>query len=429
MEKLLNLAAKAVDQAEVFYQDESSDQLSFNDGKLEKADTSMTAGIALRVIKDGKMGLAHTRNLLNPEALLAQAMLSAQNGVEVDIQLPHTTGLPEINSYNPEIESLNKKDLIAEGNRIINYVKQKADAQVNLGFSFSTSNMGIMNSAGSRLSQKSSDFTVYAMMIFPGTGSGLFKFNLGKDYQVIPQADLDEMIELFLLSKTQIVPETKEMPVIFSEFAISALLSRFFAAIHPVNIYNKVSPLCNRIGEQVCSPKLSIWQDPFDTNILSAAAFDSEGTPTQKFAYLDKGVFTAIPTDLNYAHKLNLAPTGNGFRGSIEALPSAQPFSYSVGKGEHSLQEMISGIDKGLIVHGLMGAHSGNILNGDYSVGVSTGFYIENGVIQGRVKDCMLSGNAWDSLNKIGAIENKLHNLGSHMLPSILFDGISVAGK
>lgn len=429
MEKLLKLAAQAADQADVYYVTDTSDSLSFNDGKLDKADTSMSAGIALRVIKDGKMGLAHTRNLLDPQALVAQAMLSAENGVEVGFQMPLTTDVPTINAYSPNIETINKKDLIAEGRRLIELIRKKTDGQVNLGFSYSTSNTGIMNSSGTSLSQKSSDFSAYAMMIFPGTGSGLFTFNLGKDYLTIDQAELDEMIELYILSKQEVIPETAKMPVIFTHTAISALLSRFFAAAHPSNIYNKVSPLCNRIGEKIVSDKLSIWQDPFDTGLLSACSFDGEGTPTQKYAYIENGVFKAFPTDLNYAQKLGLAPTGNGFRSSFEAQPTAMPISYSITPGKLSLKEMIAGIDKGIVAHSLMGAHSGNILNGDYSVGVATGFYVENGVIKGRVKDCMLSGNAYDTLSQTAEIENKLHNMGSNKLPAILFNEVSVAGK
>ncbi|MDY0152450.1 MAG: DNA gyrase modulator, partial [Candidatus Cloacimonas sp.] len=199
MEKLLNLAAKEVDQAEVYHESDTSDDIGFNDGKLEKADTSMSAGLALRIIKNGKMGLAHTRNLLDPQALIKQALLSAENGVEVGLRFPKTTHVPIMNAYSPAIEKINKKDIIAEGRRIIDYIRSKTEGQINLGFDYSTSQTGIMNSAGTSLSQKSSYFSAFAMMIFPGTGSGLFKFNLGMDYNTISKEDLDELIELYIL--------------------------------------------------------------------------------------------------------------------------------------------------------------------------------------------------------------------------------------
>lgn len=429
MDKLLKLATQAADQAEVYFTNDTSDDISFTDSKLDKADTSMSAGIALRVIKDGRIGLAHTRNLLDREALVKQALLSAKDGMEVGFSFPLTTNLPKLDNYKPAIETLSKKDLVEEGRQMIEYISKKTGGQVNAGFGFSTSEAGIMNSAGTSLSQKDSDYWVYAMLVFPGTGSGLFKLATGKSHLPLSKEKLDEMIELFILSQNQVVPETKKMPVIFAESSHSALLSRFFAAASPASFYNKVSPLVNRIGEQIVSAKVNLWQDPFDKELSSTSPFDGEGSPTQKLSYIENGIFKAIPTDLNYANKLGFAPTGNGFRGSIEANPTAQPFNICMGMGDKSLKEMISGIDKGIIVQSLMGAHSGNILNGEYSVGVASGFYIDKGVITGRVKDCMLSGNAYDTLMHISEIENECHNSGSRKLPSILCDGVSVAGK
>ena len=429
MEKLLKLATAMADQAELFYASDTGDSLGFTDGKLDKADTSMSAGIALRVIKDGKIGLAHTRNLLDREALVNQALLSAKDGMDVGFSFPQTAHVPPTNSYDPSIEKINKKDLVEEGRKLIDYIAKRTGGQVNAGFGYSISEGGIMNSAGTNLFDKSSDYWVYAMLVFPGTGSGLFKLSTGKKHLELEREQIEEMIELFMLSQNQIVPETKKMPVIFADSSHSALLSRFFAAASPASFYNKVSPLMNRIGEQIVSSKLSLWQDPFDMELSNQVSFDGEGTPTRKLSFIENGIFKAIPTDLNYAHKLGLEPTGNGLRGAIEANPAAQPFNICMGTGDKSLKEMIAGIDKGIIVQSLMGAHSGNILNGEYSVGVSSGFYIENGVIKGRVKDCMLSGNAYETLMNVAEIENKCHNTGSRKLPSILCDGVSVAGK
>lgn len=429
MEKLLKLATQAADQAEVYYTESTEDSIEFSDGKLDKADSSLSSGIALRVIKNGKMGLAHTRNLLDRETLVRQALTSAANGVQVNFHMPRTPKMPPLETYSPNIAKLQKQDLVARGNEIIAYIRKRLEGQVNVSFGYETSKDGILNSAGTALSMAESVFYVLVNLIFPGTGSGLFHYKIGRDRMDLSHKELDEQIELFLLSKNEIVPPTRKMPVIFTPFASHALLSRFKVASSPVNIHNKVSPLCGRTGEKIVSGKLSIWQDPFDTEMTSSTNFDSEGTPTVKLSFIDKGVFTAIPTDLNYAEKLGLAPTGNGFRQSVEDLPSAHNFNLIIGTGDASLAEMIAGIREGLLVYNLMGAHSGNVLHGDYSVGVASGFMIENGRITGRVKDCMLSGNAYETLSNIQAIENKCLNLGSSKIPSILCSDVSVAGK
>jgi len=52
------------------------------------------------------------------------------------------------------------------------------------------------------------------------------------------------------------------------------------------------------------------------------------------------------------------------------------------------------------------GAHSGNILNGDYSVGLCPGLYVENGEIMGHVKDAMVAGNIFETLKEVIDIED-----------------------
>ena len=76
-----------------------------------------------------------------------------------------------------------------------------------------------------------------------------------------------------------------------------------------------------------------------------------------------------------------------------------------------------------------MGAHSGNILNGDYSVGVSPALYIENGEIIGRVKDTMVAGNIYNTLKNVIAIGDTLNLVGNEMVPILLCDNVSVSAK
>jgi PmbA protein len=89
----------------------------------------------------------------------------------------------------------------------------------------------------------------------------------------------------------------------------------------------------------------------------------------------------------------------------------------------------VQSIDKGIIIAGALGAHSGNIPNGDFSVGVSPGLYIEKGEIVGHVKDAMAAGNIYDILKNIVERENMLHPCSGGNFPSLLFDNITVTVK
>jgi len=429
MEKLLKIASAVADQAEVYWIEQSKDKLSFTDGKADSADTSLSSGIALRLINKGKMGLAHTCNLLDPEKLVKQALLATENGTEANFELPHTTDLPVIESYSPEIESMSKQDLMQTGKELLSYIQSRVKGQVNLGFNYGTASSGLLNSKGTILSGKYSGFYAHAELVFAGSGSGLHAFKAGVGPQKLDYEMLDEMIELFRIAENQEIAPTKRMPVIFTPMSLHALLSRLETAINPQNIYNQISPLCGRLGEQIISNKISIYQDPHNAEISGASSYDSEGTPTQKLYFFENGIYKAYPTDLNYAAKLKVKPSGNAVRGSYGQLPAADLLNMMVPAGDKTLDEMISSIDEGIIVQSLMGAHSGNVLNGDFSVGVSTGFMIKNGKLVARLKDTMLSGNVYETLNKVVALEDKVLKMGGTWLPSMLIDEVSVSGK
>ena len=84
---------------------------------------------------------------------------------------------------------------------------------------------------------------------------------------------------------------------------------------------------------------------------------------------------------------------------------------------------------QGIIIAGALGAHSGNIPNGDFSIGLSPALYVENGEITGHVKDAMAAGNVYDTFNRIAGIEDTAHFSLGGRYPSMLFDDVSITSK
>ncbi|MBN1433639.1 hypothetical protein JW921_02695, partial [Candidatus Fermentibacterales bacterium] len=63
-------------------------------------------------------------------------------------------------------------------------------------------------------------------------------------------------------------------------------------------------------------------------------------------------------------------------------------------------------------------------------IGLNPGLYVENGEIAGRVRDGMVSGNAYDLFRNVAAIEDRIHEPnGRSLLPCVLFDDVSVTAK
>ncbi|MCL0080273.1 metallopeptidase TldD-related protein, partial [Dehalococcoidia bacterium] len=91
--------------------------------------------------------------------------------------------------------------------------------------------------------------------------------------------------------------------------------------------------------------------------------------------------------------------------------------------------ELIKSIDRGIVIAGVLGAHSGNIPNGDFSMGLSPGVCVEKGEIVGNVKDAMVAGNIYEVMKNVLAIEDTLYPAMMGTFPAILFDSVSVATK
>jgi len=81
-----------------------------------------------------------------------------------------------------------------------------------------------------------------------------------------------------------------------------------------------------------------------------------------------------------------------------------------------------------------MGAHTGNVNRGDFSLNISSGYLIENGELQGQVKGAMIAGNIYDLFKNVEAIGTHYEVMRSifyHMgySPMVLFKEASIVGK
>jgi len=428
MEKLLQIAKESAEQAEVFFTRCKDNYILIEDSNFKTVESSFVNGVALRIIKNGKIGFAYTRNLLDPKKLVEQALDSAEAGAKALFDFPKTDKIADLKTYDAGIEQIDKNKLVNDAKGIISYIKAKIDCQINIHYSFGVTEKGIINSSGTNLKEKKSSFSIHLIILFPGTKISIMECVLAKKYQTMDIVKIDKLIALYKLNEQQIIPQTGKMKVILMSQALMALMNCFNTANHPFYFCNKTTPLLNKLNQQIFSDQLTIYQDPLNDDNFEATAFDDEGVDCQKLVFVEKGVLKQHHTTLNYAAKLNCQSTGNAVRNGIESLPLVKVECYRIEPGNKSLEEMIAGIDEGLIVYSVMGAGNGNVLAGDYSLGVMTGFYIKNGKIIGRVKDCMIAGNIYETFNQIDAIENETHYCSNGNFPAIAFNGISVAG-
>ena len=436
MEKLLEIAKKVADQVEIYSGASTTDGVHFENSKLKNIDSKMQYGVALRIIKDDKLGFAYTRNLINREELVQNAFASRKGGVEAKYELPLSKKLTKLKTYDKLIEELTNTKMVEECTRICETLGAKTKGEINVGFGRETTRLRILNSASTDVSAEFSEYSGYTQVLYPGSHAGIWRILYRKNFEKFPDLLLNYILDTYNKSLKEAFPKGGRMKVLFLPETMYTLIWRLKDGTNGKNIYEQVSPIKDKLGQKILSEKLNIVDEPLNDSIPNSRVFDDEGIPCQNLTLIEAGVLKNFYADLNYAQKLNVKPSGHGYKTNISSKIIPLPCHLTIKPGKKSLTELIKAMDKGIIVAGVMGAHSGNILNGDFSVGLSTGIYVENGEIVGRVKDAMVAGNIYEVMKNVIDIEDTVYPAHSAMypatmgmLPAVLFDDVSVATK
>ena len=170
---------------------------------------------------------------------------------------------------------------------------------------------------------------------------------------------------------------------------------------------------------------IRILDNPLRKRGLGSRPFDAEGLATRRLAVIDDGRLTTWLLDLAAARQLNLKPTGHASRG-VSGPPSPSTSNFYLEKGKLSVEELIGDIKSGLYITDMIG-FGVNGVTGDYSRGAS-GFWIENGEIAYPVNECTVAGNLIEMLRSLIPANDARSHL-SHVVPSLLVEGLTLAGK
>ncbi|MBP5256422.1 MAG: TldD/PmbA family protein, partial [Clostridia bacterium] len=95
--------------------------------------------------------------------------------------------------------------------------------------------------------------------------------------------------------------------------------------------------------------------------------------------------------------------------------------------GDISLDDMIKGVDRGIIVGSFSGGAPGT--NGEFSGVAKNAFLVENGRISGAVSEVMINGNLGQIFGNISAISRETVCDGGSVLPYMAFPHVVVSGK
>lgn len=92
----------------------------------------------------------------------------------------------------------------------------------------------------------------------------------------------------------------------------------------------------NKIGEKIIDERITIYADPFDPNVL-ALPFDGQGLPLGRQVFIENGVLKNLFYSRFWAKTKGVEPTG-------------APTSFLMSGGDASVEDMIRGTERGVLV-------------------------------------------------------------------------------
>ncbi len=432
MENILALAKKAAEEAEVFLVSSEETPVQFETNRLKHIQGKQNTNIALRIIKEGRIGYATTTDVGDAQNLINNAVETARFGMPAKFGLPEKTSYPQIDIFDPAVEPTSIEKMTGLGEELIALVTEHTpDILCEAMVSKDTISLKLINSRGGQANYKKSIFSLGIMgSLIRGTDM-LFVGEIQSSCHPLtqPQEIARVVINQLELAKNQASVPTRELPVILTPRGVaSALIPSLMMAFNGKTVLQGASPVGGKLGKQAFDTKLSLWDDPTIAYRPHSRPCDDEGTPSQRTTLIERGVVSSFLYDLQTAALANTKSTGNGGRGG--GLPSPVPSAFIIAPGQTPFNEMISDIKEGLVIEQLMGAEQGNILGGDFSGNVLLGYKVESGKIVGRVKDTMVSGNVYQVLKEVTAIGSQAEWVGGFLqTPPIYCPRLSVASK
>jgi PmbA protein len=432
VERILNEAKKVAEEAEVFCITSETTPVQFEANRLKHVQSKQSTNVALRIIKDGRIGYASSTNLKESRKIVDSAVETAEFGMKAEFEFPSLDSYPEVVTYDPAIRRVSTEEMTKLGEKMISSVREKTpELQCEASISKGTVSVRLINSRGGQADYRKSIFSLGVEgqlirgtdMLFVGEGqSSCHPINDISGVTEIVHQQLE-----FSRNNTSI--KTGELPVIFTPRGVaSALAQPLMAGLNGKLVLEGSSPLTNKLGDKSFDNNFSIFDDPTIDFQPGSRPCDDEGTASQRTPLIENGVVANFLYDLQTAALAGKKSTGNGERHG--SLPSPSVSTFVVSAGKTTFNDMVADIREGLVVEFLMGAGQGNTLGGDFSGNVLLGYRIENGKIVGRVKDTMVAGNIYKVLNHVAAIGCETVWVGGMIqTPPIYFSSVSVSSK
>ena len=155
------------------------------------------------------------------------------------------------------------------------------------------------------------------------------------------------------------------------------------------------------LGRRFGHPILNVGDNGAAAGLRGTMPYDDEGTPTQDTALIKEGVLVGRLHSRETAARLGETPTGNARALSFRHPPIVRMTNTYIGNGRGTFEDLIKDVKLGVYA---CSAFGGQTLLESFSFTAAYGHMIRDGQVAELVKDVVLAGNLFRTLDRIERI-------------------------
>lgn len=421
---------------DIYLTNSHENETAADEGKIERLKSAVVYGAGVRVFKNGLLGFSYTTDI-TPKGIKEAALKASQSayieGYE-NYSMPGPSAAPEVKAGDPQHGALTpeiRKNTALEFESAVKISDSRVVHVRDTIFRDALVSVMFANTENARFTHQK---TLYSIM-----SSAVASDGINTDVSdVYSQSCLLSGINIkktaaeagrrsVMILGGESIP-TGRYNIILPDYTaadFAYLLSRVF---HGGSIAKGKSMLSGIKPESVIGSACFTLRDDALLEMRSGSfPFDAEGTPGLNKALIDKGVYKNFISDRLYAAKSGRAPSGNCVRQDFKSLPEPGPSNFYIEGSSESAEDFLKNAS-GLYINSLMGLHTADPVSGNFSLGIN-GWLLEKGEKIKPVKECLITGNIKDILDKTVKAAGEPVFYGSCGAPLLYVEGITAAGR
>ncbi|MGR5281716.1 metalloprotease TldD [Photobacterium damselae] len=433
---LAKIATRDVDYADIYFQSCWHESLVLEDSIIKDGSFNIDRGVGVRAISGEKTGFAYSDqiNLLALEQSAKAARGIARQGRSAQVQAFVPVTASGIYAPVDPLTTMDKQQKIELLQQIDSYIRTKEPLVTEVSVSINGVNEQILVAGlDGTYAADVRPLVRLSISVLVERGDKRERGSAGGGGRYCYQAFLaedengksvalhfaDEAIRQALVSLEAQAAPAGTMPVVLGAGWPGVLLHEAVGHGLEGDFNRKGSSMFSgQLGEQVTSSLCTIVDDGTLPDLRGSINVDDEGTPGQYNVLVEGGKLKGYMQDKHNARLMGVAPTGNGRRESYAHLPMPRMTNTYMLPGEHSPEEIIASVKKGIYAPNFGGGQV-DITSGKFVFSASEAYLIENGKITTPIKGATLVGSGIEAMQQVSMVGNDLQ----------IDKGVGVCGK